>query len=88
MQYLKATALTFDALDGERRIGNYTTNDKGRLWGMNLICLAEPHEAVAAERIYKINVSQEVYTFIRCFLRCKNTFQSLVSMKAMGNGSK
>lgn len=77
MQYLKATALTFDALDGERRIGNYTTNDKGRLWGMNLICLAEPHEAVAAERIYKINVRPGSVHFYQVLSEMQEHFPEL-----------
>lgn len=77
LQYLKEKALTFDALDGERRIGNYATSDRGRLWGMDLICLENPHEVVSAERIYKINVRPERARFNQVIVEMQRRFPTL-----------
>lgn len=77
LTYLKATDLTFDALDGERRIGNYQAPDAKRLWGMDLICLTEPHATVAQERIYKINVRPGAERFATVLAEMQAQFPEL-----------
>lgn len=55
LNYLRDKNVIFDALDGTQRIGSYEATDKKRLWGMNLVTLADPYEAVSKLDIYKIN---------------------------------
>lgn len=55
-EYLKKEKLTFDALDGEQRIGNFNHEKKERLWNMELICVQNPFEVLKDKVIYKINV--------------------------------
>lgn len=77
LTYLKAKRLTFDALDGDRRIGNYASTDTQRLWGMELICLDNPYNIVANKTIYKINVRPTHDTFNDVLADMKRRFPEL-----------
>ncbi|WP_125708829.1 HAD-IIB family hydrolase [Lacticaseibacillus porcinae] len=77
LDYLKAQHLTFDALDGELRIGNYQPKDQSRLWGMTLICLDDPYVAVAEKRIYKINVRPGAERFATVLAEMQQLFPEL-----------
>ncbi len=55
LEYLKANHVIFDALDGIKRVGSYHASDKKRLWGMDMVTLDDPYDAVSKMNVYKIN---------------------------------
>lgn len=56
LEYLKNKKLTFDALDGVSRIGNFQHEKAERLWNMPLICEKEPFNYFTNREVYKINI--------------------------------
>lgn len=55
-EYLDKNNLVFDALDGEKRIGNFQHEEVNRLWNMELICVNNPFELLKGKNIYKVNI--------------------------------
>ncbi|APX71806.1 HAD family hydrolase [Companilactobacillus allii] len=77
LNYLNENNITFDALDGIERIGNYKTKDVKRLWGMNLITLDDPFERVRGMNVYKINVRPGKKNFDKIFEEMNSMFPKL-----------
>ncbi|MFC0291101.1 HAD-IIB family hydrolase [Bombilactobacillus bombi] len=84
LRYLQQKNLTFDALNGEQRIGNFASTDVQRLWGMELITLKDPFMRVAQETIYKINVRPEVQRFESIAKDMKKRFKNLSLFESNG----
>lgn len=59
LDYLKKEGLTFDALDGQERVGNFDHEDKRRLWNMPIHCIDDPYDNVRQLQIYKFNIRPE-----------------------------
>lgn len=77
LSYLREKELTFDALDGKCRTGNFQTTDNTRLWGMELICLDDPYQVVSNKVIYKINVRPDAESFAEVYDEMKLRFPYL-----------
>lgn len=77
LSFLKRHRLTFDALNGIERIGNYSTQDKDRLWGMNIVCLDDPFRQLENEKIFKINIRPKYEEFQYFHELIKKEFPSL-----------
>lgn len=75
--FLEKHSLTFDALNGVERIGNYYTNDKERLWDMDLICLSSPINRLRQEKIYKINIRPKYEEFQNYYDLVQKEFPTL-----------
>lgn len=54
--FLKEHKLIFDALDGEKRIGNFNHEKPETLWNMELICKENPFDLLLDKKVYKINI--------------------------------
>lgn len=54
--FLKKHELIFDALDGEKRIGNFMHENPKSLWNMEMVCVDNPYEILKNKKIFKVNI--------------------------------
>lgn len=80
--YIDKNNLVFDALDGEKRIGNFQHEKVNRLWNMELICVDNPFELLKGKNIYKVNIRPNKEETDRYYQKLKDTFPNLEIFKS------
>lgn len=80
--YLKRESLIFDALDGEKRIGNFQHEKPASLWNMELICQDNPFHLLENKEIYKVNVRPNKTECDAYYHQIKQTFPNLEVFKS------
>lgn len=80
-KYLKEKNLIFDALDGEKRIGNFLHEKPKHLWNMDMICVENPYELLKNKDIFKINIRPKKDESDKIFLELLNKFPNLSIVK-------
>lgn len=81
-KFLKENNLIFDALDGERRIGNFMHENPKSLWNMDLICVDNPYELLENSKIYKVNIRPDKNNCDKILNKLKAEFNDLSIFKS------
>ncbi|AND78917.1 HAD-IIB family hydrolase [Streptococcus pantholopis] len=77
LDYLKKEQLVFDALDGERRIGNFSHEHPERLWNMEIICPDNLYDILIKRELFKFNVRPPKDTAGSCLSYLQKKFPNL-----------
>ncbi|MDK9580617.1 Cof-type HAD-IIB family hydrolase [Sneathia sanguinegens] len=80
-KFLQENNLIFDALDGEKRIGNFNHENPKSLWNMELICVHNPYGLLKGLKIYKVNIRPKAEECDEILKRLKEKFEDLSIFK-------
>lgn len=82
LAFIEKQGIVFDALDGEKRIGTHKTDDRAKLWNMELVEPAGLFQSIQEKKIYKINIRPEAGNTDSLLAELKQRFPQLAICKS------